>query len=203
MQALLRDALDAAPEGPIRIVSMCAGQGRDVIEVVASHARRGDVLARLVELDTRNVAYARAAAARHGLDRIEIVEADASVTDAYVAAVPAGIVPAEIVPAEIVMVCGVFGNVSDHDVRATILRLPEFCAPAATVIWTRHRLEPDLTPAILGWFAEADFEMLAVEAPQASNWVGVGAHRFGGSPRSLMPGQRVFNFVRDPGDPPK
>lgn len=59
-------ALDAARPGPLRAVSLCAGQGRDLIPVLATHPRGGDVTARLVELDPRNVEVARAAVARAG-----------------------------------------------------------------------------------------------------------------------------------------
>ncbi|MEU6202456.1 hypothetical protein ABZ814_02540 [Micromonospora musae] len=48
----LRDALDRAPTGPLRAVSLCAGQGRDLIPVLATHPRRDDVTARLVELNS-------------------------------------------------------------------------------------------------------------------------------------------------------
>ncbi len=82
--------LDAAPAGPIRVLSLCAGQGRDLLEVVRDHPRRADVSARLVELDPRLVAVARASAAAIGGARIEIVEGDAGTTDAA-----AGIVPAD------------------------------------------------------------------------------------------------------------
>ena len=51
VQARIAAALDVAPPGPLRAVSMCAGQGRDLIPVLASHPRGRDVTARLVELD--------------------------------------------------------------------------------------------------------------------------------------------------------
>lgn len=187
VQTLLRTALDDAPKGLIQIVSCCAGQGRDVIEVVANHVRGLDVRARLVELDPRNVAFARASAERLGLANIEVVEGDASMADVYVGAVPA----------RIVMVCGVFGNMTDSDVEGLIRRLPECCEPNATVIWTRHRQAPDLTPRLLTWFGEAGFEQLAVEAPQHTEWVGLGAHRFVGEPRTLEAGRRLFTFLRE------
>jgi hypothetical protein len=59
VQGHLCAELDHAPGGDIRVISLCAGQGRDVIGVLAGHPRRGDVRARLVELDERNVAVAR------------------------------------------------------------------------------------------------------------------------------------------------
>ena len=190
VQDLLRRALDCAPVGPIRMISMCAGQGRDILEVLPLHPRGIDVTARLVELDASNVAYARSRAVKDGLHQVEIVQGDASITNAYVGAVPANIV----------VVCGVFGNLSNHDVQATIQRLPEFCSPGAAVIWTRHRREPDLTPHILEWFELAGFELVQVEAPADTNWVGVGVHRLVGTPRPFVAHEQIFEFVREATD---
>jgi hypothetical protein len=62
VQGKLRAELDRAPAGDVRLISLCAGQGRDVIGALTRHPRRDDVRARLVELDGRNVALARQAA---------------------------------------------------------------------------------------------------------------------------------------------
>lgn len=59
VQGHLRAELERAPAGDVRLISLCAGQGRDVIGVLTGHPRRDDVRARLVELDERNVALAR------------------------------------------------------------------------------------------------------------------------------------------------
>src|SRR2546430_11497645 len=88
VQARIAAALDAAPPGPLRAVSMCAGQGRDLLPVLASHARGRDVTARLVELDPGLAATARRAAADAGLPGVEVVTGDASLTDAYAARSP-------------------------------------------------------------------------------------------------------------------
>ena len=76
------EALDGALPGPITVVSMCAGQGRDLLGALDAHPRRDDVRARLVELDEDNVAFARASARAAGLDEanVEIVRGDASDT---------------------------------------------------------------------------------------------------------------------------
>jgi hypothetical protein len=63
VQHRLSNALDDAADGPIQLISACAGRGRDVIDVVAVHPRRDDVTARLVELDRYLAADARARAA--------------------------------------------------------------------------------------------------------------------------------------------
>src|ERR1700722_17147929 len=62
VQGPLRAEFDRVPAGNVRLISLCAGQGRDVIGVLTGHPRRHDVRARLVELDERNAALARQAA---------------------------------------------------------------------------------------------------------------------------------------------
>lgn len=157
VQQRIRQALDAAPAGPLRAISLCAGQGRDLLGVLAGHPRRADVSARLVELDPELAAYARGTAEAAGLTGVEVVTGDASVTTAYDG----------FVPADLVVACGIFGNISEVDIRHTIELLPTLCARGATVVWTRHREAPDLTPAIRSWFAEAGFEEVAKSAARA------------------------------------
>jgi pimeloyl-ACP methyl ester carboxylesterase len=184
VQLRLRAWLDRAAPGPLRAVSLCAGEGRDLIPVLASHPRGRDVAARLVEFDPRNVGVARAAAEEAGLERVEAVEADAGHCFVYGAAVPA----------DLVLACGVFGNVSDADIDATIAALPSLCAPGATVLWTRHRAPPDRTPAIRSAFAAAGFEETAFDAP--TDFVfSVGTNRLVAAPAPYDPARRLFTFV--------
>ena len=184
VQGHLRAELGHAPAESIRLISLCAGQGRDVIGVLAGHPRRDDVRARLVEVDERNVAVARQAAQAAGLPGVEVLQADAGVTDACAGAVPA----------QVVMVCGIFGNITDSDIQATVAALPSLCASGALVLWTRHRRPPDLTPAIRSWFGEAGFREEAFDISH-DGFMSVGAHRLTGEPVPLMPGQRLFTFV--------
>jgi hypothetical protein len=180
----MRHALDQHPPGPIRIVSICAGQGRDVIDVVAAHGRRADVAARLVELDPALVAFAQARLA----DQIEVVQGAAALVGSSAGALPA----------DLVLVCGVFGNISDVDIRATVGMLPAICAPGGTVIWTRHRRRPDLTPSVRRWFAEAGLVERSFEAP-APYVLGVGCHQWAGHAEAatLQPDLRLFDFIGD------
>lgn len=183
VQDLIRGALDRCAPGPIRVISMCAGDGRDLLGVLEEHPRRGDVRARLVELDPELATHGRDRAARIS-PHVEVINADASITSAY----------AHAVPADIVMVCGVFGNVTDEDVEHTVYQLPALCAPGATVIWTRGTFAPDLTPTIRGWFETSGFEELAfIAVPNTT--VGVGAARLVAPPRAFEPGVRLFTFL--------
>ena len=184
VQGHLRAELGHAPAGDIRLISLCAGQGRDVIGVLAGHPRRDQVRARLVELDERNVAVARRAARAAGLDGVEVLQADAGITDACAGAVPA----------QVVVACGIFGNIAVSDIQATVAALPSLCAPGALVLWPRHRGAPDLTPAIRSWFTEAGFREEAFDVSR-DGFMSVGAHRLTGEPAPLVPGQRLFTFA--------
>ena len=184
VQRRIRQFLDDAKLGRIRVLSLCAGQGRDLLEVLADHPRGADVTGRLVELDETNAARARAAAAGAGLDALEVVQADASNTAAFAGAVPA----------DLLLVCGVYGNISDPDVANTVRHLPELCAPNATTIWTRHRKDPDLTPAIRQWYVDAGFEELTFDTDEGFLF-GVGTYHLTAPPLPYVPGRQLFDFV--------
>jgi hypothetical protein len=186
VQRRLAERLLAAPSGGVRLISMCAGQGRDVFGVVPDHPRRGDVKAVLVELDRRNVDVARASAARTGLAEVDVLEGDAAVSDIY----------APFVPADILLACGIFGNVSDQDLERTVRNLSMLCHNGASVIWTRHRNEPDLTPRIRNWFTESGFEELSFDAIDNESKSGIGTVRLTGAPLPFHPGFRFFTFTR-------
>jgi hypothetical protein len=184
VQDLVAGALDELPAGPVRFVSMCAGQGRDVLGVASRHRRGDDLTGRLVELEAANVAAARETIAAAGLTGIEAVAADAGRSDAYVGAAPA----------DLVLACGIFGNVTDVDIEGTIRFLPQLCAPGAHVLWTRQPREDGLIGRIEEWFAAAGFEPTALIVPKGDLF-GVGAARFTGTPEPLQPGERIFEFV--------
>lgn len=176
----IRSTVEAAPPGPVRVVSLCAGDGRDIVGALADHPRRTDVRGRLVELDPA-LAQRGAATTWPGL---EYLVGDAALTDNY----------RDVVPADLVLACGIFGNITDADIAATVRALPGFLAPGGTVIWTRHRQAPDLVPAVDAWFAAAGFARVFLSGPDHE--YGVGVHRLTGAPRPFPPGERLFTFIR-------
>ncbi|WP_033437305.1 methyltransferase domain-containing protein [Saccharothrix sp. NRRL B-16314] len=185
VRAQVRAALDDSPSGPLKVLSLCAGQGHDLLGVLADHPRRDDVRARLVELDARNAAIAGATARAAGLTGVEVLTADASITDHY----------RDLAPADLVLVCGVFGNITEEDIERTVDHCAGLVRKGGTVIWTRHRDAPDRVPLICEWFEERGFERRWLSDPGVG--YGVGAHRFHGEPRPLVAGTRMFTFVED------
>ncbi len=184
VRRLIRSALDHAPRGRIRLLSLCAGDGRDILGVLADHPRAREVEGLLIDRERALVARGRQRLAALGLSRLRFVRGDASRSTS---AAPA-------VPAQLVLACGIFGNVSDRDVARTIAELPRLCARGGTVIWTRGRFPPDLTPTIRRWFVEAGFAELAFRTVRGST-AAVGAHRLRSAPLPFRSGVRLFAFL--------
>jgi hypothetical protein len=183
VQDQVRAALDSAPPGPLRVISLCAGQGRDIIGVLADHPRRDDVTARLVERDPRNTEFAAHLAAAAAVRGVQIVTGDAALTSQY----------ADMVPADLVLACGLFGNMTNGDIERTIGYCAQLCAAGGTVIWTRARWAPDLVPQVCAWFAERGFQQVWLSSPGHHQCVG--AHRRAATPLPLEPGAVMFTMA--------
>jgi hypothetical protein len=126
--AMVRDVLDAdldARAGTVRLLSLCAGDGRDVLGVLAHRQDANRVVATLVETEPELVGRAWAAAGAVAAS-VEVVAADAGRSDTYVG------LPT--VPADVVLLVGVLGNFSEPDVAATVAAMPALCAPGATLV---------------------------------------------------------------------
>ncbi|MBE9209800.1 class I SAM-dependent methyltransferase family protein [Nostoc sp. LEGE 06077] len=163
-------SLNASPQGVIRVVSVCAGDGRDLLGTLANHPRAQDVYARLVELNPQLVERGQATIESLGLTKqIELINGDATIASNYSGAVPA----------DIVIVCGVFGNLADENELTRLLGNLSFLAkPGGFVIWTRghsngiphsETVRKSLREA---GFAEVNFKLTA------TGDMGVGIHRY-------------------------
>lgn len=185
----LSDAIDSAPPGQVRVLSLCAGQGHDVLGVLPGHPRRDDVSAVLVEVDERNVALARRRAEAAGLAGVEVRQCDAADVTGF----------ADALPADVLLLCGIFGNIGDAQIERTVAATPLLCTDGATVIWTRHRRPPDLTPRLRGWFASNGFGEVAFDALGTENLIGLGAHRLRTRPAGTaeLPARPLFTFRDD------
>ncbi|MEP6629553.1 MAG: class I SAM-dependent methyltransferase [Lapillicoccus sp.] len=183
VQGFVRDWLDETAPRPVRVVSVCAGDGRDLLEPLASRPDADRVTATLVELDPGLADRARTVAS--GLPGVEVRTADAGDPAAY-AALP---------PADLVLLCGVLGNVSDADVEHVLAVLPALCADGARVVWTRTRRAPDLTPAVRTWLSENGFREVAF-APVPDSLAAVGVADLVTRPEhATVGGSRLFTFL--------
>lgn len=186
VRARLREWLDETSPRPVRVLSLCAGDGRDLLQVLAGRTDRDRVRAVLVELNPDLAARAEATAVAAGLgELVEVRPGDAGRTRSY----------ADTAGSDLVLLAGVFGNISDQDVRQIVETLPMLCGPHARVIWTRHRNEPDLTGRIRDWFARSGFSERSFTAPEDTRF-SVGVHDFAGKPAPWSPPDPLFRFVR-------
>ena len=186
VQAEIRAALDRLPSRPWQVISLCAGDGRDLLGVLADHPRRVDVRGRLVERDEQIAEAGRRAYAAAGLAAVEVRTGDAADPTHYRG-----------LAADLLLVCGVMGNLTQDGVLQLIERLPALCAPGCGLVWTRHRRPPDLTPGIRAALGQAGFAEIAFR-PVEDSWGSVGSARWEDT-RSVRPlgGAPLFEFVAD------
>ena len=177
--------------GRTQLVSLCAGDGRDTLPVLASRADQ-HVHALLVELDDTLAGTARKSARGLGLEDLVVRAADAGSTESF----------ADYCPADVFMLCGVFGNISDAGIERTVGHLPALLAPGASVIWTRGRRADRRDPSAAGadpseWvrelFASAGFDETAFVRPSDMRFR-VGVHTLRVEPSPFEPA-RLFTFV--------
>jgi hypothetical protein len=115
IQGLIEEWLDRTAPNDVRVVSACAGDGRDLLQVLRNRGDSHRVAATLLEYDEGNVERARSAAAE--FPAIAVRHVDAGQAGSYEGALPS----------DLVLMAGVFGNISDEDVRTTIEALPGMC----------------------------------------------------------------------------
>ncbi len=155
-----------------------------MIGVLQNHPRRDEVTAVLVEAEPRNAELARHRAAAAGLAQVRVRQVDAGWPESF----------ADALPADVLLLCGIFGNVSDGDIERTAAAAPALCAAGATVMWTRHRRPPDITPRIRAWFTGAGFDEVTFDALNTSAQAAVGVGRLRGPARAGLPSGPLFTF---------
>jgi len=172
--------------GPIRVLSSCAGDGRDLLEVLVGRADADRVTATLIELHPPLADQARASAAGTTA-HVQVRTADAGISGSYLDAVPA----------DLVLLVGIFGNISDADIERLITTTPQFCNEGATVIWTRGRDPVDRNDFVRETFRDAGFSEISYVTNDIDSLLpAVGVAQYGGEPQSLAMGQRLFSFLR-------
>ena len=178
------EALDVLGSSARRVLSLCAGDGRDLLPELAARPQLAPEVV-LIEQDSELGARAKARAAAAGLDGVDVRRADAAFRDSF----------ADVVPVDLLLLCGIFGNVPGGDINRTLHAVPAMLAPGGFVVWTRGRCDgPDLRPTVRRWVAEAGLEEVAYDGEP--ELYGVGVARLA-SPRvdAELP-ERLFTFFR-------
>lgn len=190
VQEHLCECLDDAPPGPIRILSMCAGDGRDVIGAVRSHRRRKDVVAWLVELNSQSVELGKGYSVNAGLERsLQFINGDATSYSTY----------KSIGAADIVLVCGVWGHVPAHEKSMLVKAISTLCKPGGSVIWTRGTSKGIArVREIESLFATNWWDKGRITYTPDATWA-VATYRYCGPSQELPADGQIFHFQKNAG----
>jgi hypothetical protein len=184
VQSQVAAIVDQCPAGPVTVLSICGGQGRELLGALENHERRADVRGRIIELDEANSSFARDWARRAGLDDLEVVTGDASLAASY----------AGLPPVDLVVISGVFGHIGPADRRRTIDFLRQICQTGARVVWTFFNWDLDATQALRDLFRELMFDEESFEVLDGRFASTIGRNRYAGAPVPFDPEARIFTF---------
>lgn len=187
VQEHITACLEACDSGAIRVISVCAGDARDLIGVLPRHPRRADVSAYVVETNPELLERARRAA-----DKAEVaphlcfVAADATLASTYL----------DFAPADLVILSGVLGNLRHGEVPSLVEALRSLCRTHGFVVWTRHRYGRDgarQVPRIRRFLRKVGFEEAVFDVTLPGAYA-VATHLYCGVPLTLAQGERLFEF---------
>jgi SAM-dependent methyltransferase len=203
---MIAESLAAAPEGEIRVLSLCCGDGRDLLGALQDHPRKRDVRALLVDRDASSVQRGQQWAREQGFDgQIEFVHGDAADWTALGAWVPF----------DVVIISGVFVHLTIEHAQRLVALLPTLCRDGSTVVWNRrvvaaldgHDPAGDPIPRaqlpdLQGYFAGAGFVTAANEETGPTGH-GIFRDVYRGPSVSFEPLRGIFEFkvYRDPSAP--
>ena len=171
VRGLLGDEI-ARGTGPLRLLSLCSGDGRDTIPVVRASER--PVSTCLVELDEQ-----LAQTAREVDPGADVRTGDAGDPALW----------RDVLPVDVLMLCGIFGNVPAEDVDRTVRAARAMVRAGGLVIWTRAGDEADRVRRLFddGW------DEVAWVRPEDADFR-VGAARLTEPSDEPLPA-RLFSFV--------
>ena len=181
------EALRALPPGKVNVISLCSGDGRDLIELLPTHARRADVSGWLLECHESLVETAQQAIHQQGLKTtLHACVADATDARSY----------ATIPPAHLIILAGVFGSVETDEIPRLLRNLQILCAPAAYVVWTQNLYteEGQHRSVILrqALNTQSFTSVKLLTTPQQRYHIGL--HQYHGKPVNLPLDDRLFTF---------
>lgn len=173
--------------GPVRVLSLCSGDGRDVLGVLSQLPQDiNRVSVTFVEVNPVLAERARNSARAIGISHWDVREVDAGTTSSLAGAVPA----------DIVLLVGIFGNITDEDLERTVKAAPQLCNPGATVVWSRGRSDRDVNDRVRQWFRDAAFAEVDYQAPPTASKPAVGVCTYRGPVVPFVEGVRLFTFTR-------
>ena len=180
------EALDLVPAARPSVLSLCAGDARDLLPVLVGRPASARGPAVVVEQDPLLAEAGSVTAGDAGLDEVSIRRGDAADPTVW----------SDAVPVDVLLLCGVFGNITAEEVDALVALAPSLLHPGGCVIWTRGRTDPDLRPRVRRAFLAAGFDEVAYDGEPSEYGVGLACLAVAPpDPRPALP-DRLFTFLR-------
>jgi non-ribosomal peptide synthetase component F/acyl carrier protein len=188
VQGQIDGVLIAAPPGPIRILSICAGDGRDLLGLRPDHSRRPDIVAYLVDNDSPSLERGRREAAQIQFPgQLHFLEADATQNRSY----------QDLGHFDLVLISGLLGHLRPEGVTSLLTGLPMLCRHNGWVLWNRHLVLNQgsrQVPTIRQCLAETGFSEIHFQMTDPQGFA-VSLAQFRGTSQPLPPEGTLFEFV--------
>lgn len=185
VQKAIRECLALLPAGPVSLLSIFAGDGRDLVPVVAESVRRNEVRCLFIENDEALVRAGRQRVKAHALsDRMEFRCADATSAESYIGSVPV----------HFVLAAGVFGNLLPEDIVPCVKALTGMLKTGGFLVWTRSRHAGDGESGIAKIQAALQDQGFVERNSGGSAKFLVASHQFLGNTTQLVD-RRLFTFT--------
>lgn len=185
---VVRNRLEEVLEAPAgewrQLLSLCAGDGRDVTPVLAAGAASSSVSALLVERDEELSRRALESASSSGLGTVEVRCADAGDPTSF-----------DVLPVDVLLLCGSFGNIEHKRVKDVIDVVPHLLDSAGYVIWTRGASDPERRPEVRRWFRAAGLVEVSFDGAPETFGVGVNQAPIRSTVTRRQLPSRIFTFV--------
>jgi ubiquinone/menaquinone biosynthesis C-methylase UbiE len=185
VQESIGSSLPETLKGKYQIIDICSGDGRDLLEVLAHHPSSGNVHSYLVEIDSRLAQESERTASDRGLRNVTVVNGDASSLRIY----------KNVIPADLILLCGIFGNISNEDIRNIIESLAQLSKRGTRVIWTRNLRNPDVVPIIRDSFITNNFKEVDYKITADGSYA-IGTCEFHGLSQQLSDDAQLFTFIK-------
>lgn len=185
VQGAISSTLPDELESTYQIIDICSGDGRDLIEVLSQYPSKNQVHSYLVEIDPRLAEESKKAATASSVPNVDVATGDASLMRIY----------KDVFPADLILLCGIFGNVSNEDVTSMIRALPQLSQKGTKVIWTRNMRSPEFTLEIRDLFVAAGFGEIAFQLTSDNSYA-VGIYEYTGVAQPLDEDLRLFTFLK-------
>ncbi|MNQ86568.1 hypothetical protein D3C85_1017660 [compost metagenome] len=152
--------------------------------MLAHYPNNDNVHSYLVEIDAKLARESERTASDKGLQNVTVVNGDASLLRIY----------SDVIPADLILLCGIFGNITNEDILNTIESLAQLSKQGTRVVWTRNLRHPEVVPMIRHSFIANDFKEVDYRTT-SDDLYAIGIYEFQGLPQRLNDA-RLFKFVK-------